>query len=333
MDDTRIGIIGAGVHMKANIAPSLFRLGRTITAVATEHPETAEAAAHQLHAQKHFGDYRKMLEAPTEVVFVATRGEDHARIVSDCLAAGKHVFVDKPLGLTEPQATRIAEEAGKAKRKVAVGFMKRYAPAYKRLKELTSNSRELGKAWSFRAMFAITSGREGWVDEKYLKFGAIHYVDLLRHYFGEPIDILGLCNSEGVKVDQTYALRFDSGVVGSLFLAGLPAWKRHYEEITITFEGGLAQVDNISKFIMHRDAQSRPGVTRWQEIDECDEVYTSVGTSSSGGWKELYLNGYVGEVQAFLSAVEENTEVSNSATDNVRTMKMCDSMLEALRAR
>jgi len=333
MSETGIGIIGAGVHMKANIAPSLFRLGRRIAAVATAHPETAQAAANQLHAPKYFGDYRKMLEAPIDVVFIATRGEDHARIVSDCLAAGKHVFVDKPLGLTEPQARAVAEQADKAQRRVAVGFMKRYAPAYVRLKELMTGSRELGKAWSFRAMFAITSGREGWVDEKYLKFGAIHYVDLLRHYFGEPVEVLGLCNSEGVKVDEAYVLRFDSGVVGSLFLAGLPAWRRHYEEITVTFEDGFAQVDNIAKFVMHREAQSRVGVIRWQEVDERDEVFTSVGTSSSGGWKELYLNGYVGEVEAFLKAVEQNADISNSATDNIRTVKMCDSMLEALKTR
>ena len=71
-------------------------------------------------------------------------------------------------------------------------------------------------------MFAITSGRPGWDNEVFLKVGGIHYVDLMRHLFGEVVEVCGYTNTVGVNVDQIFALRFDSEVIGSMFFAGLP---------------------------------------------------------------------------------------------------------------
>lgn len=50
------------------------------------------------------------------------------------LQAGKHVFVEKPMALTEAGADEIAAAAKKAGRIVFVGFMRRYAEAFLRVK-------------------------------------------------------------------------------------------------------------------------------------------------------------------------------------------------------
>jgi predicted dehydrogenase len=241
------------------------------------------------------------------------------------------VFVEKPLGMNESEAAEVAELSSKKRKQVMVGFMKHFAPSYCILREIMNNKPEFGRVLSFNGMFAITSGRPGWDNEVFLKVGGIHYVDLMRYLFGELVDVSGYTNSVGVKVDQIFAMRFEHEVIGSMFFGGLPAWKRHWEEITVTGETGFVKVENMLRVKYHMD---KPVVTkdpRWQTMDEEDQILTPMSTSSSGGWRDLYQNGYVGEMEHFLDSIINNTEPVTSALDNVKTMALCDSILASLK--
>lgn len=330
--DLRVGIIGAGVHAKANIYATLRHLDIPIQSVSTRHMESAQQAADEFGAKNAYADHHAMLEGENlDAVFVITDRSTQAPITRDCLNHGANVFVEKPLGMNEADAAEIADLSAKTGKQVMVGFMKRFAPSYQRLKEIINNEKDFGRVVSFYGMFGITSGRPGWDDEVYLKQGAIHYVDLLRYLFGEAEAVQGYSNSVDVQVDQILALRFRDGVIGSMFFAGLPAWKRHWEEITVTGVHGFAKVENMLNVRYHVEAPvSSPG-PRWQTIDEEDRVLTSVSTSSSGGWRDLYLNGYVGEVEHFLHSVLTGDEPTASAADNVKTMALCDAMLASFK--
>jgi UDP-N-acetylglucosamine 3-dehydrogenase len=332
-EDMKIGMIGSGVHAKANIYASLELLQVPIQAVCTRHLEAAQATAARYRAPSAYADYRTMLECEKlDAVFVVTDAGSQAAITKDCLEAGTHVFVEKPLGMNAAQAAEVGDLAARVQRQVMVGFMKRFAPAYMMQKEIMNNTAEFGRKVSFSGMFAITSGRPGWTDEVYLKVGGIHYIDLLREFFGELVDVSGYTNSVDVKVDQVFSMRFDSGVIGSMFLAGLPAWKRHWEEMTVTGENGFVNVANMLSVRYHYDRPPATRTPRWQTMDEEDRVLTPVSTSSSGGWRDLYLNGYVGEVEHFLGCVASNTAPLTSAASNVKTMALCDAILAGLRA-
>lgn len=332
LENLNIGVVGCGVHASANIYPSILLAGGKIRSIAARHKEKAEAAAGRFQAERAYGSYTEMLsKEKNDVVFVITEGEQHFRIVSDCLAAGKHVFVEKPLGVKEEEAAEVAELAERAKRKVMVGFMKRFAPAYTTLKKFAGDSSNFGRPLAFQGMFGITSGRAGWLDEKYLRFGAIHYVDLLRFYFGEVSETTGFVNSRDVNVAQSFCLKFENGVVGTMFFAGLKAWKRHYEEITITGESGFGKVLNLTSVELHTDAPAAGAAPRWQSIDEEDRILTSVSTSSSGGLKDLYLGGYVGEVGHFLDCIVRDLPNVNSAQENLKTTHLCDQILKGLK--
>jgi predicted dehydrogenase len=332
VSNLNIGMVGCGVHASANIYPSILVAGGRIRSIAARHLAHADAAAAKFSAERTYDSYAKMLEKEqNDVIFVITEGEQHFKIVSDCLLAGKHVFVEKPLGLNEQEAQAIAELAERVNRKVMVGFMKRFAPSYTVLKEFTRDALRFGRPVSFQGMFGITAGRSGWVDEKYLRFGAIHFVDLMRFYFGEAAEVVGFANSHDVNVAQSFCLRFESGVVGSMFFAGLKAWKRHYEEITITGENGFGKAVNLGSVVLHSDRGSTASVPRWQTVDEEDQVVTSVSTSSSGGLKDLYQGGYVGEVQHFLDCIVKDMQNINSAPENVKTTRLCDQILHGLK--
>jgi UDP-N-acetylglucosamine 3-dehydrogenase len=252
----------------------------------------------------------------------------HARIVEDCLKAGLHVFVEKPLGLNPQEAQSVADAAQASGKIVLVGFNKRFAPTYARLKQLIQDQETLGEVLSLQGMFAIGPRERG--DENYLKNTAIHYVDLVRFLFGEVNQVFALSNSRDTFIDQAICLSFQNGRIGSLFFGGLPAWRRHYEEVTVTGVNGFARVENIEKLVVHTSQPLPSTDPQWQNVSEEDLVYIPTHTSSSGGWQALYLNGYVPEIATFFECVRNNTQPGCNAADNVMTMKLCEAILDSL---
>ena len=73
-------------------------------------------------------DVPAMLADPScNTVVIATRHDSHAQLVQQALAAGKHVFVEKPLCLTAEELTAI-EAAHTGEQLLMVGFNRRFAP-------------------------------------------------------------------------------------------------------------------------------------------------------------------------------------------------------------
>lgn len=330
MDQLRVGFVGCGRHARANLYPAALLAGVKIVAVAARHLDHAQAAAAEFRAERAYDDHREMLKKETlDAVFVAVEERQQARIVTDALQAGHHLFVEKPLGLTEREAAAAAELAAKAGRTVMVGFMKRFAPAFLQMRAIAGDRASFGELLSLHGMFAIGS-RTGWDDEWFIKTGGIHYVDLVRYLFGEVTEVRGFRNSRGIQVDQLFTMRFEDGRIGSLFFAGLPAWVRHHEELTVTGVSGFVRVENMVRVIYHIDRPAGTDGPRWQRLDEEDRALTAVHTSGSGGLKDLYLNGYVGEVRHFVDCVQHGTEPGPSAADNVKTMALCDRIIRAI---
>ena len=328
----RIGMIGCGVHSIANIYSTLHYLGQPIQAVSARHLDRAQAAADRFGAKHAYDDYHEMLaKEDLDAVFIVTDQYTQASIAMDCLKAGVNVFVEKPLGMSVEEAKQVADLEKETGLKVMVGFMKRFSPSYMKLKAIMNQKEDFGPALSFMGMFAITSGRPGWDNEVYTKVGGIHYVDLMRWLFGEIVEVHGMTNTVDKEVDSSWLLRFDSGIIGNMFLGGLPAWKRHWEEMCVTGTNGFAKVDNMLSLRYHIDKPVDTVGPRWRTLDEEDVVVTPVSTSGSGGWRDLYLNGYVGEIEHFLHCLKEDLTPECNAADHVRTMELCEKMLEALK--
>jgi UDP-N-acetylglucosamine 3-dehydrogenase len=329
MEIIRIGVIGAGKHARANLFPSLKLLQQPVTCVCSQHLDRAESAALEFHAGRAYNDYSEMIEKEKLDAVIVSTGSEHARIVEDCLKAGLHVFVEKPLGLNPHEAQSVASAAEAAGKIVMVGFNKRFAPAYARLKQVIQDEDNLGEVLSLQGMFAIGPRERG--DENYLKNTAIHYVDLARFLFGEVEQVFALSNTRHALIDQAICLSFQNGRIGSLFFGGLPAWRRHYEEITVTGINGFARVENIEKLVVHTSEALSSSEPPWQNVNEEDRVYSPTHTSSSGGWQDLYLSGYVAEIAYFFECVRTNSQPGCNAADNVKTMALCETILERLR--
>jgi predicted dehydrogenase/threonine dehydrogenase-like Zn-dependent dehydrogenase len=132
IDKARVGIsmIGAGNYATASLLPPLRDSADVeLRGLMTSSGRTATNVAKQFGFRFCASDMADVLDAETDAVVIATRHDTHADYTCRALAAGKHVFVEKPLGLSMIELQRVAEALHKAPgRHLQVGFNRRYAP-------------------------------------------------------------------------------------------------------------------------------------------------------------------------------------------------------------
>ncbi len=132
----RIGVVGCGMVAQAEHLPYLSELQDRfeLAAVADPSRTVREAVGARYAVPGVHEDYRSLLDAGgLDAVLIAAPAATHAEVVLAALGAGLHVFVEKPLCISVPDADRIVEARDRAGRVVQVGFMKRYDPAWERL--------------------------------------------------------------------------------------------------------------------------------------------------------------------------------------------------------
>ena len=315
----KICVIGNGIHAAKNIIPSLKEIGVSISSIASEYLKNEDI----FDGIKSYSNYKDMLEREKPAIVVLCKtAEKQYEIAKYCLNFGiEKLFVEKPMGMNVREAKELEELAEKNNSKVMVGFMKRYSPCYKKMKEII-NKAEFGKVKQFNAEFYITSGRTGWTNEIFLKKGGIHFVNILLWLFGEVEQVRTYSNSIGNNVSLTSLIKFKNGVVGNINFVGLTSWKGKRERITITGENGYIYNDSVREIHYHLD-QKITASNRWQIIDEEENIIKPYLTSASGGLQDLYLHGYIGEMNEFINN-------DNYASDNVATMELIDLILEGI---
>jgi myo-inositol 2-dehydrogenase / D-chiro-inositol 1-dehydrogenase len=132
-----VGLIGSQ-FISAIHAESVKRCpDATLFAVASPTAGNAKAFAQRFQMPHAFQDYKKMLEMPeVDMVVLGVPNDLHCQIALDCLAAGKHVVLEKPLCLNLAEADRMIAAGRSAKRKLMYAEELCFAPKYVRLKQL-----------------------------------------------------------------------------------------------------------------------------------------------------------------------------------------------------
>jgi predicted dehydrogenase len=194
----RLAILGAGSFARGVHVPNLQRLNDRfrIEAIVTRHGPTALATARQVGARVAATDYKEVLvDAAIDAVLIATRHHLHAKMVEEALRAGKDVFVEKPLALSEEELrnleTLVAElsESSRGCPVVFVGFNRRHSPyALQLRKAIAQRSAPLNLSYRMNAGYLPadhwTHGPEGGgraLGE------ACHILDLFRFLTGSPV--------------------------------------------------------------------------------------------------------------------------------------------------
>ena len=169
-------------------------------AVCTSRDETAKRAKEAFGFERATRDYREVTEAPDiDVVHIATPNTLHKDALVSAMAAGKHIYCEKPLVASASEAREVAEAVADYRGTAQMVFQCRFSPASMRAKELIDEG-FLGELLSFRAAFlhggsASPEAPLKWKLSKEISGGGVlfdlgsHVIDLMRHLAGEFAEV------------------------------------------------------------------------------------------------------------------------------------------------
>ena len=187
--------------------------------------------------------YEEILINPNiEAVVLATPHSLHALQIREAAQAGKHVFVEKPLALNLSEAEEVVRTSITAKIILAVGFNRRFLPAYNALKGFLTNG-ALGQVLNVEGNFSGPFGYgysadmwRGTISENPaggMAAMGIHMLDAMIHLLGPVNSVMAQSNKLILKapIDDTtnILLDFASGAMGTLttMMATPSHWKFH----------------------------------------------------------------------------------------------------------
>ncbi|MCI0432442.1 MAG: bi-domain-containing oxidoreductase, partial [Gemmatimonadetes bacterium] len=130
-ETVRLGVIGAGQFAKGVLLPAFARAkGVRFDAFCTATGLTSKHVAESYGARYCTSEPSEIIADPhIDAVVIATRHDQHAPLVMDALRAGKAVFVEKPLAITEAALSELTELLRTDDHaRLMVGFNRRFAP-------------------------------------------------------------------------------------------------------------------------------------------------------------------------------------------------------------
>jgi len=246
-----ISFIGAGNYATGVLIPAFQAAGAELRTVASS------GGVSGVHAGRKYGFAQTttdtdalFTDAGTAALVITTRHDSHARLVRQGLAAGKAVFVEKPLCLTLGELAEIEAVAG-ASPLLMVGFNRRFAPQVQKIKALLT-----GVTGQKAFVMTVNAGAipaDHWTQDPAVGGGRIigeacHFIDLLRFLAGVPIaQARAMAMDAPLRDSVSISLTFADGSLGTvLYLAnGSKAFPK--ERLEVFAAGRVLQLDNFRK--------------------------------------------------------------------------------------
>ncbi len=229
MERFGLGFVGCGGYGRslANAAARSERL--TIAACWDVVPNNASALAdrHGGLGCETIGELLGLAEV--EGVVIASPNNAHRENVEAAAAAGKHVFVDKPIANTIEDAWAIIDAAQKAGVVLSVGHNGRRMPGHRKAKQMI-DSGAVGTPVTVEANFSHSGGlglkadqwrftREGCPGLPLMQLG-VHFADTVQYLVGDVIEVSSFMSHVATPAENedvtVSLLRFDGGLLGYL---------------------------------------------------------------------------------------------------------------------
>lgn len=289
------GIIGPGRFAQAVLLPALRAHKEVrIAAVASAGGMSARHVAEKHNAELCSSDYAEILARP-EIgsVLVATRHTMHARIVADALAAGKNVYVEKPLATSPQELEMVAAAKEKHGGRLLVGFNRRFAPLCREFAARLANRRHpLVLTHRFLTPRLLKGNESHWLHDPEQGGNRIvgevcHLVDTASFLINaRPRTVYALSVDADADAIPNYdnllvCLGYEDGSIANLTYTANSDASLPQERIELHWEGCFGLIDNFRGGLLSRNGKKT----------------TLRGFSQRKGWTE--------EVDAFVACLAE----------------------------
>jgi predicted dehydrogenase len=260
-------VVGAGDIASNQFVPALMSLESCkVLTVIDKNREAAERLAKRCgapHVSTDVTDIRRLTEA--SVVYVATWPALHCEHVLAAAEAGKHVFCEKPMGVSLAECDRMQAACRSAGVRLMIGNNQRFHAAHQKVKQLMQENAigpiVMAKA-DFLTSFRLRQGENFRPTQYRLTKGlggggvimdmAIHAIDLVRYLLGDEVTAVGCFHDHLVYESEAedtavLQLRFRKGTLGTISISGGIPYGRNAVELysergAIFSEESLARV-------------------------------------------------------------------------------------------
>jgi predicted dehydrogenase/threonine dehydrogenase-like Zn-dependent dehydrogenase len=298
-----LGVIGAGGYVPAMLLPHFKALGVNLRSIATASGVSAHDVGKRFDFEFAVSSAEEVLEDEhVNLVVVGTRHDLHADLATKALQLNKHVFVEKPLALSDEQLDRIANAAQTSSARLMVGFNRRFSPLARQAKDFFE-----GCDTPLSIVYRVNAGRvpkEHWIQTESEGGGRIvgevcHFVDLMVFLTGaRPVSVFAeAVSAKSAKVIDSdsvlITLKFSDGSNGSIaYLAeGDKALAKERVEI---FGGGRTFVlDDYRRALSYRDGRENVSTLKAQDKGQKDQVRVVCDALLSGGEPPISLEDLV----------------------------------------
>jgi predicted dehydrogenase len=332
---TRFAVIGVGANVFNMHEPAIRSSELQLVGVADVNLRIAEARAEELGCPA-FADHRELLaRAQPEAVAVLVPHPFHAAIAIDCLHAGAHVLVEKPIADEVAEADRMIATAHEVQRCLAVNLQHRTRREVAAAKRLIQEHRlgeiqrvHMTAIWTRTARYYQLAGWRGtWQGEGggVLMNQSPHSLDLVCYLAGQPHRVVAWNRTlyHAIETEDTSMamLEWPNGALGTLFTS--TAQMGEPEQLQIAGTRGVIEI-------------TRGSIAFWQaETDLRDFLATSaepfgkpssrpvtiepVGEAGAGEHQAIYAN--------FLAAIEHGVPLIANGSDGRQSLELANAMI------
>ena len=208
-------LIGAGSFAKGVLLPILSRIPEyNLKAIATTSAINAKQTASKFEAEYCTTDYGEVLEDENvDLVVITTPHSLHYPMIMDAAEAGKAIYVEKPMCLTEEELDNIVKVISETKVPLVVGFNRRYSPLAVKAKELLKQ-----KHRPYLINYRVNAGfvpKTSWVQDPEVGGGRIigeccHFLDLFSYFIESEVENV---NATSIPVNNATVVANDNVVV------------------------------------------------------------------------------------------------------------------------
>ncbi len=245
-----VGILGAGHYTGALLLPALANTKARLKTIVSQSGVGAAHLGKKFKFEKISTEPDSIFKDPEiNAVIVATRHDSHAKYTLMALDSGKHLFVEKPLCLTEEELNSIREKHSKSGKSLMIGFNRRFAPQVQKIKTLLETEKDPRSV-----IVTVNAGVipiSHWTQNPAIGGGRIvgeacHFIDLIRYLCDSKIESISSVFMDSKSKDTaTISLRFENGSLGTLhyFSNGPKSFPK--ERIEIFCGEKVLQLDNF----------------------------------------------------------------------------------------
>jgi UDP-N-acetyl-2-amino-2-deoxyglucuronate dehydrogenase len=272
---------------------------------------------------KVYTDYLEMLKnEDIDVVAIATESGYHAKHAIDCMKAGAHVLIEKPMALSVTDADNMIAVSKETNKKICVSHQNRFNPPIQKLRKAIQEGR-FGRIMSGTARILWTRDNNyykqaPWRGTKELDGGTlmnqcIHNIDLLQWMMGSDVERVYAERStflRDIEMEDFGAIliRFKNGSIGIVEGSAVVYPKNLEETLSIFGETGTVVIGGLAV----------NEIKTWQFADEKEYDKEEDSTDIDN----VYGKGHTPLYKDFIDAINHNTEPLINGEEGKKAMEI-----------